>query len=582
MSATPNPAQVMSTLRMLGDKELAQYASMHKKDPYIFPLAFQESNLRKQMRAQGVGSAGPQPPINDQALQAMAPQAAPQQAPMPEDVGLGRIAPPGVANMAGGGIVGFADGGSPEDPWVVQKVQEAAAYVRQNGGSIAKKLAEAGVDIASIPANTLQRMLAPISAQMGRAFGTETRIPGAVPQPMPDTSNYSNEGRGAAGEQPFDRITGSVPAAAAVAPVPEAKPGVPPAAGLGALGMGSGSSMSLSQRGGDFGGVNISPPTAAPVRTATDFNAMFDKAAVGAKVDPFAEETRGVVEAENAAAKTRLEGQQGIAAEQGKLYDKQEGRLTERTAGLEKEGKRNEAMSWITAGLEMLQARGPGLSAIAGGAQKGFGQYAAGLEKLKAAQERIDEAADKVAESRLGSKKEQLGAQSEYDKALVAGKRETLNSVRTAFDTNTKKAQKLVELQAQEGNTDRQLASSEYNAAEGRRTTEKVAAGNNATTLRAAQIQAAAARASSSRNAQLEIINALQADPQKLATYQAMHAKNPNIMDGFNDWLKVNPGASMQKDGGLGQYIGAQAALQMAGQAMKVTNTAPTAGVMAR
>lgn len=582
MSATPNPSQVMSTLRMLGDKELAQYASMHKKDPYIFPLAFQESNLRKQMRAQGAAGAapqGPQPPVNDQALQTMAPQ------PLPEDVGLGRIAPPGVANMAGGGIVGFADGG---EPWVTQKIQEAAAFVRANGGSLAKKLAEAGIDIASIPSNTLQRMIAPITGQMDRMAGNPTRIPGAIPgaQAAPRNEDYGNEGlrAGAGGpDAPFDRITGAADATPAIAPVPEAKPGVPPAAGgLGALSMGAGTSMSFGQRGGDVGGVAISPPTAAPVRTATDFNAMFDKAAVGAKIDPFADETRGVVEAENAAAKTRLEGQQGIATEQGKLYDKQEGRLNERSAGLEKEGKRNEAMSWITAGLEMMQARGPGLSAIAGGAQKGFTQYAAGLEKLKAAQERIDEAADKVAEARLGSKKEQLAAQSEYDKALVAGKRETLNSVRTAFDTNTKKAQKLVELQAQESNTDRQLASSEYNAAEGRRTTEKVAAGNNATTLRAAQIQAAAARASSSRNAQLEIINALQADPQKLATYQAMHAKNPNIMDGFTDWLKANPGAAMSKDGGLGQYIGAQAALTMAGQAMKVTNAAPAAGVMAR
>jgi hypothetical protein len=212
MSATPNPAQVMSTLRMLGDKELAQYASMHKKDPYIFPLAFQESNLRKQMRAQGAGSAGPQPPINDQALQAMAPQ------PLPEDVGLGRIAPPGVANMAGGGIVGFAAGELVGTPVMDgMRWEELPPVVGDPDAPPSLRFAQSLRDSFSSEKRLDPKTGKPISFGefMNRANGSK----------RPSDENYGNEGR--RGPLAIDRTP-------AVEAVPEAKPGVPPAAPSGA------------------------------------------------------------------------------------------------------------------------------------------------------------------------------------------------------------------------------------------------------------------------------------------------------------------------------------------------------------
>lgn len=507
MNTSPNPAQVMSTLRMLGDKELAQYASMHKTDPYIFPLAFQESNLRKQMRAQGAAGAapqGPQPPVNDQALQAMAP---PAQPPMPEDVGLGRIAPAGVAHMAGGGIVGFADGGSTDDPWVVQKIQEAAAYARQNGGDWARKLAEAGIDIASIPANKLQRMLAPISAQMGRAFGTETRIPGTLPQVAPEPradEDYSNEGM----RQP------GPPAAAATAPNAPAQPAAPaakPAAGLGALGMGGGTSMSLSQRGGaGAGGSGFKLETFTP--KTFDPQVTWDQAMAGATKDPLAAERGAIADRERSDATQQLEDRKGLSAEQSKLYDKQAGRLDTREANLEKEGKRNEAMSWITAGLEMLQARGPGLAAIAGGAQKGFTQYAGGLEKLKAAQERIDEARDKVDEGRLGAKKEMVAAQGEYRAALTNAEKGIFAGLKEAYGWNREKAKLQVEMAQKGVQHENEIGMGLVNNRNSNMTSLQNNRESNATQLKVAQMHAANA----GRNQQLEIFMALgKGDPIK-------------------------------------------------------------------
>ena len=100
----PNPSKLMAQLRMMPDQQLVQYAQMHKNDPYIFPMAFQESNTRKQMRAAQNTQAPQAPKVVDQNLQEMA-------QPMPEDQGIATLPAPNMQNMAGGGIVAFDDGG---------------------------------------------------------------------------------------------------------------------------------------------------------------------------------------------------------------------------------------------------------------------------------------------------------------------------------------------------------------------------------------------------------------------------------------------------------------------------------------
>jgi Mannosyl-glycoprotein endo-beta-N-acetylglucosaminidase len=123
---------VMSTLRKMSDEQLQQYAAMHKNDPYLFPLAFQESQLRKQVRMETQASPMQQPPVVDQSLAAMTPQVAPTPnylrdssgAPvlsgsgmpvragnLPEDVGIGALPADNLKGMATGGIVAFDDGG---------------------------------------------------------------------------------------------------------------------------------------------------------------------------------------------------------------------------------------------------------------------------------------------------------------------------------------------------------------------------------------------------------------------------------------------------------------------------------------
>ena len=100
---------ITSQLRMMDDRALQQYAAMHKSDPYVFPLAFQESQNRQRVRMSGQAQMGGQemPKVNDAALMAMAPQAAPPQA--LQGQGISNLPAPNMQRMADGGIAGYED-----------------------------------------------------------------------------------------------------------------------------------------------------------------------------------------------------------------------------------------------------------------------------------------------------------------------------------------------------------------------------------------------------------------------------------------------------------------------------------------
>lgn len=91
---------ITSQLRMMDDRALQQYAAMHKNDPYVFPLAFQESQNRQKIRMSGQAGAPEQPKVADAALMAMTPQAQ----------GISGLPAPNMQSMADGGIAGYGDG----------------------------------------------------------------------------------------------------------------------------------------------------------------------------------------------------------------------------------------------------------------------------------------------------------------------------------------------------------------------------------------------------------------------------------------------------------------------------------------
>lgn len=110
-AADPRMASnIVNSLRLMGPDELAKFGEMHKADPYLLSLAFNESNFRAAVPRNQQMQGGQNPPVNEQIVANMQAKAAPRQ-PMPEEVGIGTLPERSLARMAGGGIVAFADGG---------------------------------------------------------------------------------------------------------------------------------------------------------------------------------------------------------------------------------------------------------------------------------------------------------------------------------------------------------------------------------------------------------------------------------------------------------------------------------------
>ena len=96
---------ISSKLRFMNPQTLREYGNMHKTNPYIFPLVFQESQNRQRLNMYQQAAQGmqPQPKVNEQALAQMASQQ------LPEDQGIATLAAPNMQQMADGGIAGYDD-----------------------------------------------------------------------------------------------------------------------------------------------------------------------------------------------------------------------------------------------------------------------------------------------------------------------------------------------------------------------------------------------------------------------------------------------------------------------------------------
>ena len=197
------PQSISTNLRKMSDQQLAQYAKMHANDPYIFPLAFQESQDRKSMRAEAMAkqSGQAQPPVVQQDLAQMMPQQAPQQAPqqvggqqvaqLPEDQGIGALPAQNMQSLAGGGITGenhFAGGITPEQmskivsetnaqlPKPIEEMtpQEIDAWMIQNSPNAKPYIPTSTLNFDSTPTGSLPRGQANANKQLnavGDYFG---------------------------------------------------------------------------------------------------------------------------------------------------------------------------------------------------------------------------------------------------------------------------------------------------------------------------------------------------------------------------------------------------------------------------
>jgi hypothetical protein len=393
---------VSSTLRFMDDRALQQYAAMHKNDPYIFPLAFQESQNRQRLRMQQQGAQGmqPQPKVADAALAQMAP---PQAQPMPETQGIGALPAPNMKFGAEGGIMGYDDDANfaaRSEPVVMMADGGVARY--QAGGNIQSKYQQE-------------------SQEMG--MGTRTQYSPDVQAFVQEQAQASKAEEQAYLKQEQQRMLrgpyGNIVPTVSAAPVSKAtmpEPGYtrPGMVNDPRLATPRPASAPVEERDAapradttrqarpDAGLAAIAAPKAAPEQSAAQRYAQMQKdMGTGPEASADVEWKRAqLADRMRAQSKGELEEFDKEAAARGEAFKGREERLAKREAGLGKQKDENTGLALLEAGLAIMSTPGSLATAIGKGAQTGLKTYGAGLEKLRAAQEKMDDARDQIEEFR--------------------------------------------------------------------------------------------------------------------------------------------------------------------------------------
>jgi len=351
-----NPQNVLSSLRMMSDQQLQQYAAMHKNDPFIFPLAFQESQTRKQMRAEAQqAQAAPQEKVADQALASMAAQ------PLPEEVGIGALPAQNLEGMAAGGIVAFDEGG--EVPrYQNQGLVQYPGMLPMEGGTVLPTTSGfEGMSMGEF-LDTLRRKA---KGTFSDYFSKEREKANA--QAMYGGPKAPTKADIAA----LGNVGGFNTAYAAVPPVTDTPSAAP----------------------GNQGGKKLPPgPPKAPTVAPTTFKPaeapslasakelagqLLDTGAYKKSIEDYQKAEQDAVDAARLA---RKEGKP-----EGKAYEEYEKTLRDETADLGKRKSEAQGEAWLTAGLAVLGGSSPYALQNLSLATKGVDQYRDAMKDIRKA-----------------------------------------------------------------------------------------------------------------------------------------------------------------------------------------------------
>jgi hypothetical protein len=404
---------VSSTLRLMDDRALQQYAAMHKSDPYIFPLAFQESQNRQKIRMSQQTAQGmqPQPKVNEQALAQMAPQ------PMPEEQGIGALPAGNMETMADGGIAGY-----PDDDFVTRN---QSVVMMAGGGHVPRYQGN------------------PVDGSVVRARGpygqTPTSMTGDIPGFVAGTPIFQTQPSADEEEPLFRRLLRERQEAVEVQRVQEARTraakGQPlsaedqariskadtakTAADTSAQDLAqfdAASNLYMTERAAKQAAAKPAPKSdAAPKadtnrRNITDPSATRKEPAAEKDKDPagidalMAKLTRETDLAQGAlrnqrvglasqleqeALGTKEEGEKR-RKERGDVFAGREARLAEREKGVAGLGDKYMGLALLQAGAAMMSTPGNLGSVIGKGIQVGSERYIAGIDKINAAKDKFE------------------------------------------------------------------------------------------------------------------------------------------------------------------------------------------------
>jgi len=485
--------KITSTLAKLPDQQLQQYAQMHKNDPYTMALAMAESNRRKEMRAAGQGAQGmqEQPKVVDQMVAEMAPQQ------MPEDQGIGQL-PAGDMNFAGGGIIAFADGGDVEryqsgGNIFAQMDQQKAAQLAQLNSQLATiepqlRAAAASGDQQAIQtyaqqAQAIRGQINAVREAAGNRIGLieSTSAPPAAPPARVAPAAPTGQFNRMAGAEQFGLPAAATAKSGAMPEPGYTRPGMlydprlntPPTQPV--VAAPAAPTADPTRRVGPPAAPLAAPSAATPAQAGLGDLAAMRQDILNKQTytDP-AEAGLGELERrELVAAKESKAALDRDQAKFSEAFKGREKRLTDRELDIGKQKDVNKGLAFLNAGLAIMSTPGGLATAIGKGAQVGTAQFAAGLDKIRSAQERLDEARDRMEELRLNrdemSAREIRATEAAIRDVGVNAQKRVIDGIRAAANVNETRASDIYRAAVQVGVTGMEI--------QGRKDAAQVAAG---------------------------------------------------------------------------------------------------------
>jgi hypothetical protein len=413
---------ISSKLRFMDPQTLRQYGEMHKSDPYIFPLVFQESqNRQKVYMNQQMQMAGQQQPkVNEQALAQMAP---PRAQPMPQRQGQGIVdlSAPNMETMADGGIAGYPDDDFVTRNQSVVMMAEGGHVPRYQGNPRDGSLVR--MPYGQPPANMTGEIPGFVAGTS--IFQTQPSVDPEEPflrrmareyQESIDAKRVQEARVRAAKGQPL-----SAEDQARIATADKAKAATDTSAQDLAQ-FDAASNLYMTERAGKQAAAKPAPkPDAAPKADTTRRNTTDPSAAPKEPVVPEQTAAQRYAAMQKSLEPERAEIDKGIAAlaaskrkavtdelsefekdvtERGVAFKGREERTAKKEAELGKRKGELGSFAMLEFGLGLMAEPGSFAKAVGRVGQTTAKNYSAGLKDLRAAQEKLDDARDQIEEFR--------------------------------------------------------------------------------------------------------------------------------------------------------------------------------------
>jgi hypothetical protein len=515
----PNLKSVLAKLAVMNPQQLQAFAAANEDDPIMLSAAQAVHSKHKEFaEAMMAQQGGQMPPVNQQVVQNMnpAPQGGqgmppqgmppqgmppqgmpPQGGPLPEEQGIAQLPTPNIQNMAGGGIVAFADGGYTDEDMMsngepVIRMADGGHVPRYQGvptamggdGSLVSSnpmfnipgmtavQPRASFTQQGAPENTplFERIANKIREQGKEAtlFELESRVRRGIATPE-EKAFYQNEkvksGDAAAVEAKypakdairakdfpgvsanfanidpsvFDTGTPKTTSASASAPAPGTKPPAP----------------------GTKPAAPVADKTPEGLEALTSRFTRESDLAQGALMNQRAG-LRTLLEQEAtdeaAAVKKRVK-------DEGDVFAGKEERLAKREQGITGMKNENLGLALLQAGAAIMSTPGNLGEAVGIGVQVGSKSYIAGMDKINAAQEKFADARERLEDLRLNRKdmnaKEIQAADRFIRTARIQGQQLMLDGATNDLKISTDNQRAIFTTAADAIQTDKKLASAE-------------------------------------------------------------------------------------------------------------------------